>query len=140
MSTFRTDFRTDYITGEGVRTLAVYRSFYTSALREALAADASYEAEVVNWYESGDGVPRERGGRGYSFPHCRHGVSRWDDYDCACWWCEAGEDAATQRARGIARDRFMQFVEAFDWLVAMPHSAPQSLRAAVEKHVRDLWK
>ena len=45
----------------------------------------AYEADVRDWYRNGDGK------RGYTYPYCIHGVSRWVDYDCACGACEDGD-------------------------------------------------
>lgn len=70
------------------------------ALRQHRAA---YEAEVREWYTSGDGrSPKWRtepdgriwnaGGRGYAFPTCIHGRSLWVDHDIPCGACEDGPD------------------------------------------------
>jgi hypothetical protein len=74
------------------------------ALREVKAHRAAYAEEVDAWYRSGDGrSPKwltevtpdgddvyqwNAGGRGYTFPHCIHGKSRWTDYDNICGGCE----------------------------------------------------
>lgn len=49
---------------------------------------ANYLAEVEAWYTSGDGRPTEHGGKGYTYPYCFHGSSRWTDYDNICGGCE----------------------------------------------------
>ena len=65
--------------------------------------EADYAAEVDAWYRSGDGrAPNWRtepdgrrwnaGGRGYTFPTCIHGTSRWTDYDNICGPCEDGPE------------------------------------------------
>lgn len=45
-----------HFTGYGFRTLAVYRLFFKAALRAALKVRADYEAEVAEWYSTGDGA------------------------------------------------------------------------------------
>lgn len=45
-----------HFTGEGFRTLAVYRRFFKAALRAALKREADFYAEVAEWYETGDGA------------------------------------------------------------------------------------
>lgn len=70
-------------------------------LDRMLAQVADYEAEVEEWYTYGDGRPTAEGGRGYTFPHCVHGMSRWTDYDNICWGCEEG---ALSSWESMARD------------------------------------
>lgn len=89
------------VTEQRVNTLAV--RFALVRLRQIRAAHAAYEEEVRAWYASGDGrSPNWRveftesgepyqwnaGGRGYAFPACIHGASRWTDYDNICGPCE----------------------------------------------------
>lgn len=57
-------------------------------LDAAVAAEAAYVEDVRAWYAEGDGRSVSLGGRGYQYPYCRHGVSTWVDYDCACGACE----------------------------------------------------
>lgn len=42
-----------------MRTPEIYRHFFKTALEEQRARVAEYEAEVKDWYENGDGRPRE---------------------------------------------------------------------------------
>jgi hypothetical protein len=44
---------------------------------------AEYEADVEQWYRSGQGKFK-----GYRYPECFHGTSNWTDYDNICWGCE----------------------------------------------------
>lgn len=60
-------------------------------VRQSKARYDAYEEDVRDWYEHGDGRSSDRGGRGYTYPYCMHGVSRWVDYDCACGACEDGD-------------------------------------------------
>lgn len=75
-------------------------------LKSLKAAELAYEEEVTEWYSRGEGrAPKwieetnedgetrmvNVGGRGYTFPHCIHGMSRWTDYDNICGGCESGE-------------------------------------------------
>lgn len=157
-------FQQIHMTGEGFRTLGVYRLFFKAALATVRARHAAYEAEVKDWYENGDGRPSEYvtevecancgeylgttdepvevevwrkpcpdsdeghepgfrrvniGGRGYTFPTCIHGVSRWVDYDCACGWCE---DSSTvmDEARVLGREQYLRFNDRWDWVSSAP--------------------
>ena len=51
---------------------------------------AEFRVEKNNWYRHGDGRPSFEGGRGLTFPHCIHGMSRWLSYDNICGPCEDG--------------------------------------------------
>jgi hypothetical protein len=44
------------ITGEGFRTLGIYRAFFTAELARQRKIVDDYEAEVRDWYENGDGA------------------------------------------------------------------------------------
>lgn len=98
--------------------------------REAVAAREAYEAEVDAWYRSGDGrSPRwitrceeidgdvevwqeNVGGKGYAFPHCEHGSSRWTDYDNICGGCEDGFDPTDRRyCLDLAWNRYNSTIE-----------------------------
>lgn len=84
---------------------------------------AKYDADVDEWYRSGDGrSPNWRtelspdgtdvrqvnmGGKGYRYPACIHGKSYWTDYDNICGPCDDGYgvyDLALGEAHGIARE------------------------------------
>lgn len=104
-----------------IRTPATYRRFYAAARAEVRAFHAAYEAEVADWFESGDGRPRAEGGRGYSFPRCVHGANMWVDYDIPCGDCEYGV-TMTEEAMGLARGRFDRFCNEAEWLWSAPAS------------------
>lgn len=168
----------NYINGEGFRTLAIYRLFYRAARAEILARQERYDQDVRDWYESGDGAPKqwvtetfcgecgdplkpgvppfqrvgtwystrsnlcaafcsardggahlpmERtvniGGQGYTYPECIHGASRWTDYDNICYGCEESE-TAVDLARSLGRERFVRFIDRWEWAIAAPGDAP----------------
>lgn len=123
-------FAARHITGEGLRTLKVYRHFYKAAIRQIEAWEQAYDAEVAAWYETGDGRPTSEGGRGHTFPHCIHGSSRWTDYDNICGGCE---DSATklQSAQEIAREGFLRFNDRFEWLQSAPGDLPHDIRRTI---------
>jgi hypothetical protein len=74
---------------------------YVKRLRTAYA---QYEEDVNAWYSRGDGrspkwhvfiegddvYQANVGGKGYAYPECIHGASRWTDYDNICGPCEDG--------------------------------------------------
>lgn len=70
------------------------QSMVTKVARQILDAEIAkfeaYEREVEEWYAEGDGRPVDAGGKGYTFPACIHGTSRWTDYDNICGPCEDG--------------------------------------------------
>lgn len=41
--------------------------------------------DIEEWYATGDGKHK-----GYTYPACEHGTSRWTDYDNICGPCEDG--------------------------------------------------
>lgn len=74
----------------------------------------AYEADVDDWYRNGDGRPTQAGGRGYSYPYCFHGTSRWTDYDNICGGCEDGFGhfdylRELEVAKEMAKDAFKEF-------------------------------
>ena len=96
-------------------------------LRALKAADAAYEEEVREWYQSGDGRSRSQGGKGYAFPYCRHGMSLWTDYDNICGGCEAGEGNYTIALRmGYASHAEVERRMAA--IYALPADVPQVAR------------
>lgn len=123
-------FYTIHFTGEGFRTLAVYRIFYRAALQRIKAAHEAYEAEVRDWYENGDGRPSSEGGRGYTFPHCIHGASRWTDYDNICGGCEDGYGPVAL-AISEARTDWLRFVGVFEWMSSTPAAIPEEIRKQI---------
>jgi hypothetical protein len=123
-------FAARHITGEGLRQVSVYRHFYRSAIQRLQAAEAEYDAEVRDWYENGDGRPTSEGGRGYTFPHCIHGSSRWTDYDNICGGCEDGS-GVFELAIGEARTAYIRFVDFFDWMSATPAALPDHIRKEI---------
>lgn len=108
-----------HFTGEGFRTLSTYRRFFAAALAEVRKREADYDEEVRAWYEEGEGRPRSEGGSGYRFPHCIHGASLWTDYDNICGWCE-DSSTAIEQAIVFGRERFLRFVQRWEWVNAAP--------------------
>lgn len=123
-------FAAIHITGEGLRTVGVYRHFYRAALRGLNAADAAYEAEVRDWYENGDGRPVSEGGYGYTFPQCKHGSNLWTDYDNICGGCEDGS-SNVELAIVEARTRYLTFVGFFEWMGQTPAALPEHIRKQI---------
>ena len=82
--------------------------------------EAEYEAEVANWYESGDGRPVDQGGRGYIYPYCPHGARMWVDHDIPCGACEMGDDRPTRRAVQEAAAAVAESDRRLAWLNARP--------------------
>lgn len=107
-----------------------YKLFFKSALTEVWEQDAAYDAEVSDYYANGDGRRREDGGKGYTFPHCPHGMSRWTDYDNICGPCEDGL-TVIQRAQSLARNRYREFRTRLDWVRTMPANLPDDLRRSL---------
>lgn len=114
-----------------IYTAAMYRPIFRAALKRVMAFEAEYEADVERWYEEGDGAKPNwvtdfdegtgetytynAGGRGYTYPNCIHGSSRWTDYDNICGGCEEGL-SAIQLAQQEARHTFSQMTERMTWL------------------------
>jgi len=134
-------------------TASNYRKFYARALREAIASDEAYEADVRDWYENGNGrspswvdeydangdlYRHNVGGLGYTFPYCKHGMSLWTDYDNICGGCEDGA-SAIQRAQSVARDAFRTFGTRLDWFQSAPKDLPQSQRDALLTWIFEQW-
>lgn len=119
-----------HFTGEGFRTLGVYRLFYKAALQRLRKVEADYEAAVKDWYENGDGRPTSEGGRGYTYPECIHGSSRWTDYDNICGGCEDGT-SAVEAAISEARTRWLTFVGFYEWMAATPAACPDHIRKEI---------
>lgn len=132
--------------------------FALAALAEVKAAAAAYESELDDWYRAGDGRPARwvtehdddgnprtvnRGGMGYAFPYCPHGMSLWTDYDNICGYCE---DSRTpyEIALGIAAQREAEYDNGMALLKAV-HAFPLSYdtRLAVANEVSErmasLW-
>jgi hypothetical protein len=113
-------------------------------LRKLKAREAEYRAEVDEWYRSGDGRrPNYRtnpetgrtvnyGGKGYSFPYCEHGSSRWTDYDNICGGCEDGTDIY-QLAIWAAQEKVAEYNRRFEWVI----SAPSSLDPDIKRELID---
>ena len=127
-----------HFTGEGFRTLGVYRLFFERALREARARREAYEAEVRDWYENGDGRPRSEGGKGFTFPTCIHGRDLWVDHDIPCGACE-GEDGVISEAMGFARERFLRFNDRWDWANAAPGDLDPTTRRQLMEWAASLF-
>lgn len=123
-----------HFTGEGFRTLPVYRLFFKRALTEATKRRADYEAEVAEWYSTGDGASPDwrtesddeghtwrwnAGGLGHRFPVCIHGTDLTTDYDNICGGCEFGE-STIEEAMGYARESFLRFNARWEWANAAP--------------------
>lgn len=153
-------FRETHITGEGFRTLAIYRLFFRAELRRILKREADYEAEVREWYETGDGAApdwqlagdqpwfdgewdrAERqvnvGGKGYRFPYCIHGTDLTTDYDNICGGCEEGATAITL-AIGSARERFLRFNKRWEWVSKAPSDLPHEARLELNRWVTETF-
>lgn len=138
-----------HITGEGFRSVGVYRAFYLAALRTVRAARAKYEADVRDWYENGDGrspdyVTDESGhrynvgGQGHAYPECIHGASLWTDYDNICGGCEESL-TASEEARGIARERYLRFNQRWDWVCNAPGDLNHHTRTELNKWAISLY-
>jgi hypothetical protein len=56
----------------------------TSDKKIAVALLRRSRAQYVSYLEDCEDDRRN----GYRPHYCRHGVSQWVDYDCACWQCE----------------------------------------------------
>lgn len=65
--------------------------------RRLWAAHMDYENDVDEWYRSGEGKTK-----GYAYPACEHGTSRWTDYDNICGPCEDG----IYLSNGVVRRQF----------------------------------
>jgi hypothetical protein len=132
-----------HFTGEGFRTLGVYRLFFKAALQEANQRVADYEAELKDWYENGDGRPVRmvehsdsdsgviyhinEGGHGHTFPVCIHGTSLWTDYDNICAGCEEGE-TPIQYAIVRGREQWLRFNDRWDWVTSAPGDLDNDVR------------
>lgn len=102
-------------------------------LRTLKAREAEYRAEREEWYRAGDGRspkwyqgpdddrPYNYGGKGYTFPYCEHGTSRWTDYDNICGGCEDGY-SIYQLALWSAQEKVAEYSKRIDWLVSAPSS------------------
>lgn len=99
-------------------------------LKNMRKVEADYAAEVEEFYTEGDGRRTSEGGRGYTFPHCIHGTSRWTDYDNICGGCEEGlrtTEAAVLEALSICR----RMDEYKAWLDSAPSDLPADLRTSL---------
>ena len=129
----QTDFQRIHFTGEGFRTLSMYRLFFRRALREALQRRADYDEEVRAWYEEGEGLHS-----GYAFPHCIHGSSLWTDYDNICGWCEDGS-TAIEEAIVAGRESFLRFNDRWEWVCNAPGDLAYDTRNSLMKWAASLF-
>lgn len=100
-------------------------------LRKLKDAEREYREDVAAWYRSGDGRspkwyqgpdddrPHNYGGKGYAYPRCPHGSSRWTDYDNICGPCEDGY-SVYQLALMSARVKAERLNAACEWVADMP--------------------
>ena len=100
-------------------------------LRDLKKREAEFQADREEWYRSGDGRPpkwrvdpetgrsHNYGGRGYSYPYCRHGSSQWTDYDNICGPCEDGY-SLYQLALWEAQSRAARTEKRITWLLSAP--------------------
>lgn len=139
----------------------IYRVFFKAELAAVRKRRADYDAEVADWYESGDGRERHYvehevtwtmpdgelvhdvrhvnvGGKGYRFPHCIHGTSLWTDYDNICGGCEESL-TELQEARGYARERWLRFIDRWDWANAAPGDLDYDTRTDLLKWAYSLY-
>lgn len=119
------------------RTPGIYREFFARHLAAVRAEHAAYEAEVDEWYFTGDGRPTSEGGRGHAFPYCIHGASLWVSHDIPCGWCEMGL-TEIQVAQGRARAHFERFNDRIDWVLSMPDDLPRELRTQLSAWAGEL--
>lgn len=106
---------------------------------------AEYLADMDAWYTSGDGRPTYKGGRGYSYPYCFHGTSRWTDYDNICPGCEDGHSPYLtgwmyRVAIDSAKSEFRLFEQRMDWLNQAPSGLPSEIRTQVLDWALDVIK
>lgn len=122
------------------------QSMVTRVARQILDAEIAkfeqYEAEVADWYANGDGRSVADGGRGYSYPACVHGVSRWTDYDNICGPCEDGYGhfdwhREARYAVESAKSRLAAVEARQGWWDARPngHRMPDELHNALIKWI-----
>ena len=95
-------------------------------MRKSEAAYAAYEADVNDWYRNGDGRPTREGGRGYAYPTCFHGSSRWTDYDNICGGCEEGFGHFNYLnelgvAKEMAKDAFLEMSKRIELYVDLDY-------------------
>ncbi|AVD99408.1 hypothetical protein SEA_BILLNYE_239 [Streptomyces phage BillNye] len=107
------------------------RRIALAELKELKAREAEYRAEREEWYRSGDGRrphywtdpetgrTHNYGGKGYTFPYCEHGSSRWTDYDNICGPCEDGY-SVYQLAIWNAEEKVSAYRERCDWVLSAP--------------------
>jgi len=111
-------------------------------LKRYKASEVEYWEDVDAWYRSGegrspkwvtdsDGRRYNMGGRGYSYPSCIHGSSRWTDYDNICGPCEDGY-SVYQRALWEARGKAAEHRRRVDWLI----TAPDSLKRRTDEFLK----
>jgi hypothetical protein len=125
--------------------LSSYRVFYRAARKVVLDRIAEYDADVREWYVSGDGAAPDwqragdqpwfsadfdnpdrminMGGKGYRYPVCIHGTDLTTDYDNICGGCEEGATVA-QQAQGIAREQWRRY----EWVMSAPRDLPNEYR------------
>jgi hypothetical protein len=117
------------VTGDGMRTVGIYRLFFKAALRAVRKRQDDYDAEVAAWHEEHPG---------YAFPTCIHGSSRWTDYDNICGWCEEGS-TVVDLARLEARTNFLRFVEHYEFMLRVPNTVSEETRRAISDTLVDLF-
>lgn len=105
--------------------------FCLAVLKKLKKAEAEYWEARRAWYESGDGRPEKwvfdpetgrhwnAGGRGWTYPECIHGTSRWTDYDNICGGCEDGY-SVYQLALWEGKEKAQQYTERVEWLASAP--------------------
>ncbi|QIN94779.1 hypothetical protein PP460_gp023 [Streptomyces phage Muntaha] len=119
------------------------RRIALAELKELKAREAEYRQEVDDWYRTGDGrSPRwitktypdgrtrsvNMGGKGYSFPYCEHGSSRWTDYDNICGPCEDGY-SVYQLAVWNAESKVAEYRKRAEWVAGAPSSLDRDKRS-----------
>lgn len=111
------------------KTITYAKSWQQLALHmvhQRKAAYDAYEEDVRDWYKNGDGRSTRDGGRGFTYPYCFHGVSRWVDYDCACGSCEDGWGSfdylrELEVAKETAKDAFLDMKKRIDLYVDLTY-------------------
>jgi hypothetical protein len=120
--------------------LSSYRVFYRAARKVVLDRIAEYDADVREWYESGDGAAPDwqragdqswfsefdnpdrmvnLGGKSYRYPVCIHGTDLTTDYDNICGGCEASL-TVPQMASEIAFKQWRRY----QWVMSAPVDLP----------------
>lgn len=94
-----------------------------------------YLEEVDAWFTTGEGKRK-----GFTFPYCFHGMSRWTDYDNICHGCEegfTGNNPLTLYRWALDRGKadVAEVSRRSDWMLSAPSTLPDALRWDVIAYV-----